>query len=423
MSRCGTECLSILRVSPFMKTVIIGAGAAGCFCAIQLKRLCPQREVVIYEAATHPLKKVALTGGGRCNLTNTFQDISRLSQVYPRGERLMKKGLHAFNSQATCRWFEDLGIRLMVQEDQRIFPASQDAREVVTALLSALKRAGVSIQCSRRVVSISAEETGYLVRFSQGNPISAHQVIVACGGLGHSPIVFPPEVKTIPPVPSLFSFRVGDVALHSLSGTSVPFCRVSLAGTSFRSEGSILITHEGFSGPAVLCLSSYAARHLAEHADGNVLLVHWLGGISEEEAVNCLVGSWQSQARKAISSAVPEGLTSRLWRYLLQRSDIDASTLCSSLNKKQTHRLVARLVADAYPITGKSRNKEEFVTCGGISLSCLSSTTLESRHYPGLFFAGEALDIDAITGGFNLQAAWTTAWMVAHGAATASSLH
>ena len=389
------------------RIAVIGAGAAGCFCTAELRRLRPEAAIDVYEAGPKPLAKVAVTGGGRCNLTNSFQGIRSLAEAYPRGERLMKRLLKVFSQEDACRWFEAAGVPLVLQEDHCVFPRSQDAMDIVRALLR--KMDGAHLHLHTPVRSVMSGLTGHLE--VDGTPYDA--VVVTTGGAPKGlPLLEGLDLEWVPTVPSLFTFSIQDPGLRALMGL-VTEASVSLPGTAFKAEGPLLITDWGLSGPAVLKLSSYAARHLAECGYKAPLCVNWTG-LREEEIRESLRGIAKTYPQKQVSNTPPEGLQARLWSYLMGKSGIRADIRWAELGLKGLNRLVATLTQDSYSIAGKTRFREEFVTAGGVALSNLDPASLQCRKYPGLFFAGEVLDIDAITGGFNLQAAWTTGYVAAH---------
>ena len=383
-----------------MKIAIIGGGAAGCFCAIGLKRRLPDAEVTVYEAGPKLLAKVAVTGGGRCNLTNSFRDVRRLGEVYPRGEQLMRRALAAFSHEDTMRWFEAEGVRLTVQEDQCVFPVSQDAMQIVRTLERCLREAGVRVRLNAPVERVA--------------DLDADRVVVTVGGSSREKLerLLPAGVEVTPCVPSLFTLKIPDEGLRALMGTVVEQAGLSLAGTKFRAAGTLLLTDWGVSGPATLRLSSYAARHLAENGYAGTLLVNWLDA-PEAAAREWIAETAAAHPQKQAAGTPPAGLTARLWRHLLGRAGLREDLRWAELGSKGAARLASTLTADAYPVAGRARFKEEFVTCGGVALSGVNLNTLESKVCPGLYFAGEALDVDAVTGGFNLQAAWSTAALVA----------
>ncbi len=399
-----------------MKTAIIGAGAAGCFCATILKRLSPESQIDLYESGKKPLQKVAITGGGRCNLTNSFSDVRSMNQVYPRGHNLMKRLFKRFDHRATMQWFENEGVRLVTQDDQCVFPQSQDAMEIVTTLLRGIE--GARIFTSQRVKEIlPCGEHRFRIYTDSRSDVYDNVVVTTGGSPKASGLDFLSglALEIVPPVPSLFTFNIGDEAgtspITALMGVVVKQAEVRLPGTSYKADGPLLITHWGLSGPSILRLSSYAARWLAERGYQAPLSVNWMGGMNEEEVRKLLQQQLNEQPRKQIGNV--HILTQRLWTYILNKIEIAPERRCAEMGSKQLNRLVATLCNDTYRIAGQSRYKEEFVTCGGVSLSNIDPNTLECKEHRGLYFAGEVLDVDAVTGGFNLQAAWTMGYVAA----------
>ena len=421
-----------------MKIAIIGAGAAGCFCAVNVKRMLHDAYVEVFEANQKPLAKVAVTGGGRCNLTNTFRDVKSLQQVYPRGHKLMKRLFHQMDQNQLMQWWEQEGVQLTVQDDQCVFPASQDAMQIVDTLILAMKREGVVLSCGQRVLEVKKEELAnnsslfslhsslkYRVSTTDRSALFDAVVITTGGSPKMTGLDFlaPLELEMETPVPSLFTFKIND-PITSLMGVVVEETVTSLAGTKMKAEGPLLITHWGMSGPAILKLSSHAARYLSEANYQAQLNVNWLNGKNEDTVRAELEALLQQNPQKQIGSvhlttdhALKTGatspLTTRLWHYLLEKSGIATDRRCAEVGKKQLNKLASVLTCDVYQISGQSRFKEEFVTCGGVALSNVDSNTLECRKHPRLYLAGEVLDVDAITGGFNLQAAWTMGFVIA----------
>ncbi len=389
---------------------IIGAGAAGCFCAVNLKRLCPQAEVIVMEASHSPLAKVSITGGGRCNLTNSFNEVKSLAQVYPRGDKLMKRMFRILSPEDTQLWWKREGVELVTQQDQCVFPQSQDAMEIVHALLNGMNNAGVKLWTKAKVTSI---EPSYTITLGDREERFDAVVVTTGGAPGMKNFEFLSglNLPIEPPVPSLFTLNILDKGLQSLMGTVVEMVTASIPGTKFKASGPLLITHWGMSGPAILKLTSHAARYLAEREYNSPLSINWMGNMNESETRELLIKFRQST--KQIANYYPTHLSQRHWNYLLVRSSIAPTQRWDSLNPKQLNRLSTHLTADTYPIAGKSKYKEEFVTCGGVSLSCINPNTLECKQFPNLYLAGEVLDVDAVTGGFNLQAAWSMGYCVA----------
>ncbi len=406
------------------RVVIIGGGAAGCFCAAELARLRPDLQIEVFEAAALSMQKLAVTGGGRCNITNSFEGVESLSEVYPRGDKLMKRLLHSFGPSDCLRWFGERGVRFVTQPDGCVFPESQDAMQIVHTLERAMRDGGVRMYCRRKVTGIDPDLTvhysdtparlsGSSVTSSPEGPLTTRPdaVIVTTGGATAARLLSGTGIELVPDVPSLFTLKIDDSGLRSLMGTVVENVTLGLAGTRFRSHGTLLLTDWGISGPATLRLSSYAARWLAENQYCGALLVNWLNA-SESEVRERL--ATMSEGARTVANSHPAELSDRLWKMLVERAGIRDDARWAELGSKWLSRLVNVLIADTYEIIGRARFKEEFVTCGGVSLNEIRPDSLESRKIPGLWFAGEVLDIDAVTGGFNLQAAWSTALTVAH---------
>lgn len=386
-----------------MRTAIVGGGAAGFFLAINLKEMMPEMEVTIFERSHRVLAKVEVSGGGRCNCTNSFVEVSDLQTVYPRGHRLMKRLFNVFDYQDAYAWFERHGVPLVTQHDQCVFPAAQDSHAIINCFLSLAHHYQIRVSTGRRVQSIEElQGYDYIAITTGGSP--KEEGLRWLSDMGH---------EIVQPVPSLFTFQIADKALTALMGTVVEEATVMIPGTKFRAKGPLLVTHWGMSGPAILRLSSYAARQLAEHDYRMSLNVNWTD--DDDTAVQAILYEMAIQhAQKQLSTFNPFGLPQRLWAYLLEKSIADRMQLrWRELNRKDMNRLVNILCCDTYKIEGRATFKEEFVTCGGVSLQSVHSSTLESKSVPNLFFAGEVLDIDGVTGGFNFQAAWTTAYVVA----------
>ena len=402
-----------------MNVAIIGAGAAGCFAAIQIKRNNPKANVTVYEAGIKPLVKVAVTGGGRCNLTNSFDGIRSLDEAYPRGARLLKRLFRTFDYNDVYQWFESEGVSLTTQEDECVFPVSQDAMEIVNTLVRLMRSLGVKLITRHRVAAINheAEDGEYLLTFSHGDVAKADAVVVTAGG---SPQVRGLEMyeklglDIVSPVPSLFSLNLEkNHPMTALMGTVVNDVQARLVGTKLAAFGPLLITHWGVSGPAILKLSSYAARILAENDYKAQVAINWFGQANEAEVTSIITEIAEQNQKKLVSSVWPERFNNRMWCYLIDACGLRQDMRWGELGKKGLNKLVALLTNHTLNIVGKNKYKEEFVTCGGVALSNVNSSTLESKKHPHLYFAGEILDVDAITGGFNLQAAWTMGYVVA----------
>lgn len=385
-----------------MKTAVVGGGAAGFFLAVNLKEMMPDMEVTIFERSQHVLTKVEISGGGRCNCTNSFEEVTDLSQVYPRGHRLLKRLFNNFDYRDAYAWFERHGVPLVTQNDQCVFPEAQDSHAIINCFLSLARRYHIEICKGSKVQSLDdVKGYDYVVVTTGGSPKG--EGLRWLQALGH-------EIEQ--PVPSLFTFSVADKRLQALMGV-VTDVETMIPGTKLRAAGPLLITHWGLSGPAVLKLSSHAARYLAEQNYQTPLAVRWLS-LSDQEISTLLYEQVATQSKKQLTTYNPFGLQQRLWAYLVEKAlEVRAQIRWAELNKKDVNRLVNVLLNDIYQIAGRAPFKDEFVTCGGISLKAINTSTLESKHVPHLYFAGEVLDIDGVTGGFNFQAAWTTAYTVA----------
>ena len=390
-----------------MKTAVIGGGAAGFFLAINLKEMCPAMEVTIFEKSKKVLAKVEVSGGGRCNCTNSFAAVSDLSQVYPRGHRLMKRLFKTFDYRDAYDWFERHGVRLTTQPDECVFPLSQDSHTIINCFLAEARRHHIQIVTGQKITSLDdLSGFDFIAVTTGGMPKSGGFLMPEPDEASDSPAV-------IPPVPSLFTFSIDDAALRALMGTVANDATVLIPGTGFKASGPLLITHWGMSGPAVLRLSSYAARELHDHNYQMPLSVNWTS-CKDPDVAQELQAIISRHPQKQIASVRPFDLPGRLWAYLAEKTlGARASNRWQNLNRKELNRLVNALCNDSYQIAGRAAFKDEFVTCGGISLSAVNPNTLESKARPNVFFAGEVLDIDGITGGFNFQAAWTTAYTVA----------
>ena len=391
-----------------LKIAIIGAGAAGCFCAANLSRMLPQCDITLFERARRPMAKLSITGGGRCNLTNSFAEITSLNQAYPRGWRLMERLFRQFSPEDTYRWWEEAGVPLVTQADQCVFPRSQDAMQVVNTLLRIMREANVKILTNTKIESLP-EGFDIIVITTGGNP--------RVESLSYLSDL---DLSLEPPVPSLYALNIDVQELQDLTGIVVEDCFVSIAGTKFEAQGPLLITHFGLSGPATLRLSSYAARYLAEQNYCVNLIVNWMQGMNEEQ-VRLELNEYR-QSNKQAGNHHPRHITTRHWLYLLQRAHISGDKRWDALNQKDINRLVNVLTADSYQTSGRRQYKAEFVTCGGVSLRSVNPNTLALKAHPNIYLAGELLDVDAITGGFNLQAAWTMGYVVAKSIAESQTL-
>ncbi len=375
------------------RIAIIGAGAAGCFAAANVG---PGHEVVIFEKGSKPLQKVKVSGGGRCNVTHACYDIPELINRYPRGASLLKRTLHQFGPQDTVKWFEQRGVSVKEEADGRMFPTTDDSQTIIDCILKAMSGAGAKIRYSSGVKAAAPHEGGWRLILENDATHLCDRVLIAAGSiqkpeqwawltaLGHS---------IQPPAPSLFTFKLPGNAITQLMGVSVPDVSVRITGLKGIQTGPLLITHWGFSGPAVLKTSAWAAKALQECGYEATVLVNWLKDMSEPDLRVQFQELRQREGRATLSGRNPFGLPRRLWEFLLQRSDVSESMRWGELPAKAQQRLITALVADAYQMSGKTTFKEEFVTCGGVTLSEVNAHIMESRLAPGLYFAGEALDV------------------------------
>ena len=377
------------------RVAIVGGGAAGFFLAVNLKEMCPEMEVTIFEKGKKVLAKVEVSGGGRCNCTNSFEAVTDLQQVYPRGHRLLKRLFKTFDYRDAYEWFERHGVRLVTQEDNCVFPMSQDSHTIINMFLAEAKRHGVEIKTQCKIESLEQ--------------LKDYDYIAITTGGGTASMT---GVPVIDAVPSLFTFSIEDEALRAMMGTVMEEATASIPGTKHRATGPLLITHWGMSGPAILKLSSYAARDLHAHNYQMPLAVNWTMH-KEPEILQELQEIIIRHPQKQISTIRPFNLPSRLWDYLVQKTLGErAQNRWQNLNQKELNRLTNALCNDQYQIAGRAAFKDEFVTCGGVDLTAINTNTLNAKTLPQLYFAGEVLDVDGITGGFNFQAAWTTAYCV-----------
>ena len=405
-----------LHASQPLHIAIVGGGAAGFFAAIAAKHKSPAADVTIFEKNRKVLAKVEITGGGRCNLTNSFEEIADLKHAYPRGHQLMKRLFKRFDHEDAYAWFESQGVPLVTQEDQCVFPQAQDAMAIVGCLTRLARQLGVKIKLDHCLTAVCQQEDQRLrLTFRNGVQQVFDRVAITTGGSPQAAgldYLAAAGHRIEAPVPSLFTFNIADKTFKDLMGTVVEPVSVSIPSTKYRAEGALLVTHWGMSGPAVLKLSSHAARYLHEHDYRAAIAVNWSGDSNRTTTEGLLHRTVTENPQKQLASVRLFRLPSRLWLYLLQKSGLSADRKWAETGKKGLNKLTETLTNDVYLINGKGSFREEFVTCGGISLQSVNLHTLESKVCPHLFFAGEVLDIDAITGGFNLQAAWTTGYVV-----------
>ena len=400
---------------PINRLIVIGGGAAGFFCAVNAARLHPGLKVMLLEKSSKLLSKVRVSGGGRCNVTHHLFEKSEFSKRYPRGQNFLKKTLHQFDAAATVEWFAERGVELKAEADGRMFPVTDSSETIIACLLREATRYSVEIRMNADVRSIRKDEI-FHVELSGGRVLEADAVCVASGGapkssqfdwlraLGHG---------IVEPLPSLFTFNMPGHPITALMGLSVERARVKVEGSKLAEEGPLLITHWGLSGPAVLRLSAWGARELAGKQYDFTVHVHWAPERNETDLKALLADARRQHPQKRVANGNPTGIPSRLWEFLLQQAGVGPEQRFADLPAKAENALIRSITDSVFAVKGKTTFKEEFVTAGGVQLSEVDPNTLMSRKLPGLYFAGEVLDVDGITGGFNFQHAWTSGFIAA----------
>lgn len=401
-----------------LKIAVIGGGAAGFFAALAAKQTDPNSSVTIFEKNSALLSKVRISGGGRCNVTHACFDPKLLVNHYPRGNKELLGPFYKFQPRNTIEWFESRGVVLKTEPDGRMFPVSDQSETIISCLISEAKRLNISILTKKKIESIDKKGDQFSLSIKNESSFIVDRIIIASGSspqgyhwaqsLGHS---------IQPPVPSLFTFNIPNFPLQSLSGVSFTNISVHIAKTSFAQTGPLLITHFGLSGPAVLKLSAWAARILHEKNYEFDIFVNWLPNLSIEEMTQQLYALKKKFPQKLLQAINPFNLPKNFWKMQLQLLNNIESKRLNDISLKQLNLLATKLNSDSFTVKGKTIHKEEFVTCGGVTLKEVDFKTMESKVCPSLFFAGEVLDIDGITGGFNFQNAWTTGFIAGSSAA------
>lgn len=419
--------------------IVIGGGAAGFFCAVNAARLHPGLKVLLLEKSSKVLSKVKVSGGGRCNVTHQCDSISEMMKKYPRGGNFVKKTFHHFFTKDTIAWFKERGVELKAEADNRMFPVTDSSQTIIDCLIAELNRYEVELWMNTDIKEIvvnkeldevdddaGASVAGgtqrakgsarFQLKSADGKIFEADAVCVACGGfpkssmfewlkqLGHS---------IEEPVPSLFTFNMPGNPITGLMGVSVPDAQLRITGSKLSSSGPLLVTHWGMSGPAILKLSAWGARELAAVDYHFTAVVNWVPSFNENSMRDEIQHLRFEHAAQKIGQRNPFQLPQRLWDYLLQQSDIKPDTRWADLPAKEQNKLIKNLCAQEHAVKGKTTFKEEFVTAGGIRLSEVDASTMQSKLVPGLYFAGEIVDVDGITGGFNFQHAWTSGFIAA----------
>jgi predicted Rossmann fold flavoprotein len=397
-----------------ISVVIAGGGAAGFFGAITCAQANPAARVILCEKGPHFLAKVRISGGGRCNVTHACVDQREFTAQYPRGERALIGPFHRFGAAETIAWFESRGVQLKVESDGRMFPVTDSSKTVIECLLREARRSNVQLRANCGMNRVTPIDGQFNVSLTTGESIVADRVLLATGGCRTAKLGAVAESlkHTVdPPVPSLFTFHIETPWLRELAGVSVAEASAGIPGTNLRERGPLLVTHWGLSGPVILKLSAWGARELHARSYKFPLHLNWLPQLSPEQIRGELKSRIHRQPAKLVTNAPIAPLSARLWIALVLAAKIPDATRWAALSKAGQHRLLQELTAMKFEVTSKSLNKDEFVTCGGVRLSEVDFKTMESKLCPGLYFAGELLDIDGLTGGFNFQAAWTTGWL------------
>lgn len=398
-----------------MRIVIIGGGASGFMAAITAAETFPTTDILILEKNKSVLNKVRVSGGGRCNVTHKPSEVRFFTKNYPRGEKLLKKLFASFDAQSTIEWFKVRGVDLKTESDGRMFPVSDSSQTIIECLIRNARNLNIGIATGKSVKSFRKIDNQFSVLLDNEETILADKLLIATGGYpklsgfgwlsehGH---------QIIEPQPSLFTFNTPGSYLLSLAGISVPNAYVKIAGTKHEWRGPLLITHWGFSGPAVLKLSAWAARDLAEKNYDFTFRVNWIADMTEQQVREYFLAEKTKTPKQQIASHARFGLSLRLWKEMASQASISENLKWADASHKVLNRMTELLTNSQFEVKGKTTFKEEFVTCGGIALSEINQDTLESTKVPGLYFSGEVLDVDGITGGFNFQNAWTTGYIV-----------
>ena len=405
--------------------VVIGGGAAGFFTAVNAARMNAALEVVVVEKSSKLLAKVKISGGGRCNVTHACFEREKLIDFYPRGKHFLKKAFHHFYTVDTVEWFASRGVELKTESDGRMFPVSNNSQTIVDALLLEASKYRVSIMLQHSVELVRPAEEGWELSFSDGTTLKANFVCIASGGfpkaeqfqwiaeLGHT---------IVPPVPSLFTFNMPGTPITALQGISVADAVVKIVGTKLQWQGPVLITHWGLSGPAVLKLSAWGATELQERNYTFEVLVNWIGGMNEQTLRTQLQTQRSSHGAKKIINTPLFHLPQRLWTFLLDAAGFHGDTRWADASQSAVNKLIQLLSAHRMEVRGKTTFKEEFVTAGGVDLSGIDPHTMQSKLHEGLYFAGEIMNVDGITGGFNFQHAWTSGYIAAQSIAAKAEM-
>ena len=397
------------------RLIVIGGGAAGFFLAVNAARMHPGLHVTILEKSGKLLSKVKVSGGGRCNVTHHCEDIIAMSKCYPRGQHFIKKTFHQFFTSGTIEWFEERGVKLKAENDGRMFPVSDSSQTIIDCLLREAARYEVDIMMNAEVISVKKEDNRFSLKLKDGRIVECDKLAIASGGYPKSDMFswLKETGHTIEdPSPSLFTFNLPGHTITKLMGVSVERATIKIQGSKLQEQGPLLITHWGLSGPAILRLSAWGARELKEMNWNFNIQVNWVNK-TEQVLMEAFEVNRRVNASRRISGKNELGLPNRLWEYLLQEAGIKEETRWADLPAISRNKLIRLVCQHPFEIKGKTTFKEEFVTAGGINLSEVDPQSMMSKKLPGLFFAGEVLDVDGITGGYNFQHAWTSGFIAA----------
>jgi predicted Rossmann fold flavoprotein len=402
---------------------VIGGGAAGFFCAVNAARLNPHLHVTIIEKTNKLLSKVKVSGGGRCNVTHSCFDIAEMSKQYPRGTNFIKKTFYQFFTNDTINWFEERGVKLKTEADGRMFPVTDSSQTIIDCLLKEANKFKVEIRMKTEVASLGFDNGAFRLELTNGDHLTSEIVCVASGGYAKSSLfdwLIRPGHSIEDPVPSLFTFNLPGHPITKLMGVSVEYVKVKIAGTKLEEAGPLLITHWGLSGPVVLRLSAWGARQLAILNWQFTIMINWLPEFNEQNLHEKFRQLRVDLGSSKIANKNIFRLPQRLWEFFIDQSGINSDTRWADLKTNDQNKLIRNLCAAEFQVRGKTTYKEEFVTAGGIRLSEVDANTMMSKKVRGLYFAGEVIDVDGITGGFNFQHAWTSAFVAAKNIASLS---
>ncbi len=398
------------------RLIVIGGGAAGFFCAINAARLNPALDVTIVERTGKVLQKVKVSGGGRCNVTHACFEIPEMASRYPRGEKFVKKAFYQFFTTDTIEWFQSRGVELKTEPDGRMFPKANTSQAIIDCLMNDLNKYSINLQLHKPVEKIEPSADGFQLQFTNNEKMQADFVMLACGGfqkLSQFDWIKNLNLKIAEPVPSLFTFNFPKHPLNNLMGVVSANAQVKIAGTKLVNQGPVLITHWGLSGPGILRLSAFAAREVAATNYYFTIIVNWCTDYNEQSFVQKIQTLRNQSANQKPINGNFTGLPARLWEFMLQQSGIDDTKRWADLQSAMIHKLAKCICAYEMKAEGKTTFKEEFVTAGGIALTEIDANSMMSKQHPGLYFGGEIMDVDGITGGYNFQHAWTSGFVAA----------